>query len=146
MGAQELTQGVSNKGIDLSLMEEILRNTPVVKFFESMSVRLNSEKAEDEEFTIILNFTDINESYLLKLKNSVLHHYPLTSEHDKSKEKIDAKLSLTHGLFVKILIGKAGIKNTLFSDALSVDGSIFDLVSFFMLFDKPAGNFNIVTP
>ena len=152
MGAQELKQGVSNKGIDLASMEEILKNTPVTKFFESMSVRLNSEKAQDEAFNIILNFTDTNESYLLKLNNSVLHHYALTKKgikqnlvHDDDAE-INASLSLTHSLFVKILIGKAGIKSTLFSDDLSVDGSIIDLVNFFRLFDTPAGNFNIVTP
>lgn len=152
MGAQELKQGVSNKGIDLASMEEILKNTPVAKFFESMAVRLNSEKAKDEVFNIVLNFTDINESYLLKVDNSVLHHYVLEKGSieqdfvDKNTAKINASLSLTHSLFVKILIGKAGIKNTLFSDDLSVDGSIFDLVNFFRLFDTPAGNFNIVTP
>lgn len=152
MGAQELEQGVSNKGIDLASMEEILKNTPVSKFFESMAVRLNSEKAKDEVFNIVLNFTDINESYLLKVDNSVLRHYALTkisteqSFVHNDEADINASLSLTHSLFVKILIGKAGIKNTLFSDELSVDGSIIDLVSFFRLFDTPAGNFNIVTP
>jgi len=152
MGAQELKQGVSDKGIDLASMEEILKNTPVTKFFESMSVRLNSEKAQDEVFNIILNFTVINQSYLLKLNNSVLHHYVLSKGEisqeltGNSEAEINASLSLTHSLFVKILIGKAGIKNTLFSDDLSVDGSIIDLVNFFRLFDTPAGNFNIVTP
>lgn len=152
MGAQELEQGVSNKSIDLASMEEILKNTPVTKFFESMSVRLNSEKAKDETINIILNFTDINERYLLKINNSVLHHYVLKKGSieqdfvDKNSAKINANLSLTHSLFVKILIGKAGIKSTLFSDDLSVEGSIIDLVSFFRLFDTPAGNFNIVTP
>ena len=154
MGAQELEQGVSNKGIDLASMEEILKNTPVSKFFESMSVRLNSEKAKDKVFNIVLNFTDINESYLLKVDNSVLRHYALTKSSTEQsfvhkgedEDDINANLSLTHSLFVKILIGKAGIKSTLFSDDLSVDGSIIDLVSFFRLFDTPAGNFNIVTP
>jgi len=152
MGAQELKQGVSDKGINLASMEEILKNTPVTKFFESMSVRLNSEKAKDETFNIVLNFTDINESYMLKVNNSVLHHYALIKKgikqnlvHDNDAN-VNASLSLTHSLFVKILIGKAGIKNTLFSDDLSVDGSIIELVSFFRLFDTPAGNFNIVTP
>jgi len=150
MGAQELKQGVSDKGIDLASMENILKNTPVNKFFESMSVRLNSEKAKGEVFNIVLNFTDINESYLLKVNNSVLHHYAVKksvlNKGTLKKDKINASLSLTHSLFVKALIGKANIKNTLFSDDLSVDGSIIDLVSFFRLFDKPAGNFNIVTP
>ena len=106
-----------------------------------MSVRLNSDKAEGQHTNIALVFTDINEQYILKLSNSVLHHYVYDGNTD-----VDATLTLTHELFVQILIGKASIKNTLFSDDLKVDGSIIDLISFFMLFDKPSGQFNIVTP
>ena len=140
-GAQELLHGVPEKGIDLAVMEGIFKNTPVKRFFESMSVRLNSDKAEGQHKNIALVFTDINEQYILQLSNSVLHHYVYDGNSD-----VDATLTLTHELFVKILIGKAGIKNTLFSDDLKVDGSIIDLVRFFMLFDKPNGQFNIVTP
>ncbi|PKG82398.1 alkyl/aryl-sulfatase [Colwellia sp. 75C3] len=140
-GAQELTQGVSKKGIDLAVMAGIFKNTPVNKFFESMSVRLNSEKAQAEQFNIAIVFTDLDERYILSVNNSVLHH-----SLDNENRKVDATLSLTHELFVKILIGQAGIKDTLFSDDLSVDGSIWDLVNFFQLFDKPDGQFNIVIP
>ena len=140
-GAQELINGVPDKGIDLAVMEGIFKNTPVKKFVESMSVRLNSDKAEGENQTIALVFTDLNERYILQLNNSVLHHYI-----DQDNTPADATLSLTHELFVKILIGKAGIKNTLFSDDLHVDGSTLDFISFFMLFDKPDGQFNIVIP
>ena len=106
-----------------------------------MSVRLNSEKAQAEQLSIAIVFTDLNERYILTVNNSVLHH-----SLDNGNTKVQATLSLTHELFVKILIGQAGIKDTLFSDDLTVDGSILDLVSFFRLFDKPDGQFNIVTP
>jgi alkyl sulfatase BDS1-like metallo-beta-lactamase superfamily hydrolase len=45
-----------------------------------------------------------------------------------------------------MLTGEAGLKDTLFSDDLSVDGSRIDLVRFFSLFEKPATSFAIVTP
>ena len=45
-----------------------------------------------------------------------------------------------------MLTGQAGIKETLFSDDLAIDGSRLDLISFFRLFDKPDGTFNIVAP
>jgi alkyl sulfatase BDS1-like metallo-beta-lactamase superfamily hydrolase len=140
-GAQELLNGAPEKGIDLALMEGILRNTPVNKFFESMSVRLNSEKAKGEAYRIAIVFTDLNERYLLRVNNSVLHH-----SMDTSESEVDATLSLTHDLFVKILIGRAGITDTLMSDDLSIDGSTLDLIGFFGLFDNPEGNFNIVVP
>ena len=58
----------------------------------------------------------------------------------------DATLTVTHDLFVRMAVGKAGIKDTIFSDDLETSGSRIDLVRFFLLFDKPEGNFNIVTP
>ena len=49
-------------------------------------------------------------------------------------------------MFVDIIIGEAGLKDTLFGDDLSVEGSKLDLISFFSMLDKPMGTFNIVTP
>ena len=58
----------------------------------------------------------------------------------------DATLTLSHGLFVRMLTGDVGLRETLTSDDLSLDGSVVDLVRFFSLFDTPDGLFNIVTP
>jgi len=58
----------------------------------------------------------------------------------------DATLNLTHGLFIQMLTGKAGLKDLLLSDELELEGSKLDLVKFFSLFDKPEGRFDIVTP
>jgi alkyl sulfatase BDS1-like metallo-beta-lactamase superfamily hydrolase len=139
-GAQELMQGRSERGIELALMKGILVNTPVKKFFESMSVRLNSDSADGEHYRVALVFTDLDERYLLEVKNSVLHHRVFDGS------EVDATLFLTHELFVHILINQAGVRETLLSDDLSIDGSLLDLIGFFSLFDKPQGKFNIVTP
>jgi len=55
-------------------------------------------------------------------------------------------MKVTHDLYLKMLTGTAGLKDTLFSDDLEIDGSRLDLVSFFRLIDKPTGTFDIVTP
>ena len=52
----------------------------------------------------------------------------------------------THPLFVKMLTGGAGIRDILFSDDVSVEGSKLDLLQFFALLDQPDPVFNIVTP
>jgi alkyl sulfatase BDS1-like metallo-beta-lactamase superfamily hydrolase len=75
------------------------------------------------------------------LNNSVLHHKQVT--HDTPA---DATLNLTQSLFVKIIIGEAGLKETLFGDELRIEGSKLDLISFFGLLEKPEGTFNLVTP
>jgi alkyl sulfatase BDS1-like metallo-beta-lactamase superfamily hydrolase len=47
--------------------------------------------------------------------------------------------------FIKMMAGTAGVKDTLLSDDLKVDGSKIDLVRFFSLIDKAPGTFQIVT-
>ncbi|TGN40715.1 MBL fold metallo-hydrolase [Marinobacter confluentis] len=140
-GALELRHGAPEEGIKPAMMREVLLNTPVALFFDSMAVRLKAEDAEGESATIKITFTDLQESYLLTLQNSVLHNR-LTSEDTPA----DATLKLTRPLFVDLLIGRAGLKELLFSDDIRFEGSRLELISFFSMLDKPDGRFNIVTP
>jgi len=106
-----------------------------------MAARLNGPDAEGVGLRIKIEFTDLDESYLLEIENAVLHHQPAQPDMEA-----DATLKLTHELFVQMPIGQAGLRDTLFSDELEVEGSALDLLKFFSLIDKPAGKFNIVTP
>jgi len=139
--ARELRHGTPDQGIDIAIMEDVLRETPIPQFFNSMAVRLNGPDAEDVVLSVNIIFTDLGQSYLLDIENAVLHHRP-----SEQGVEADATLRLTHDLFVQILIGKASLKETLLSDDLEVGGSTLDLVRFFSLLDKPTGTFNIVTP
>jgi alkyl sulfatase BDS1-like metallo-beta-lactamase superfamily hydrolase len=140
-GAKELRDGPTQNQIELSNMAGILRNTPVNKFFETLAVRLDSQKAQGLNLSIGVTFTDLDSDYLLIVKNSVLREESLLKS-----TKLNASISLTHDLFIKILIGQIGAKDLLLSDELKVEGSTFDLLTFLNLFDKPTPNFNIVTP
>ena len=140
-GAYELRNGAPEKGIDITILEGVLEKTPVSYFFDSMAVRLNGPKAEGKMITANIIFTDINESYELTLENSVLHHRRLVPG-----SLGDLTIKITHDLFIRMLVGRAGLKNTIFSDDLSVEGSKFELLKFLLLFEKPSGTFNIVTP
>ncbi len=150
--AYELRHGGPDKGIDIALMRDVLLETPVERFFDTLSVRLNGPKAEGENYAIRVNFTDKNLSYVLNIENSVLYHQ--TSElwqqrvasTDVAEDAINATLNVKHELFIDMLIGRAGLKKTLFSDDLNIDGSKLDLLAFLSLFDRPMGDFNIVTP
>ncbi|TKV69642.1 MBL fold metallo-hydrolase [Marinobacter panjinensis] len=140
-GAYELRHGAPEEGIKPAMMREVLLHTPVSLFFDSMAVRLNADDAEGKSTTIKVTFTDLQESYLLTLQNSVLHHRKISDD-----TSADATLKLTRPLFVDILVGNAGLKELLFSDDLSFEGSKLDLIGFFRMLDKPEGRFNIVTP
>ncbi|MFY0700028.1 MAG: MBL fold metallo-hydrolase [Bermanella sp.] len=140
-GAYELRHGAPDTGISPAVMKEVLMKTSFDKFFDSMSVRLIAEKAEGVNLTVNITFTNLNESYLLSVNNSVLHHKKVSAG-----TKADATLKLTRALFINMIVGEAGLKDTLFSDELSLEGSKLDLISFFSMLDKPMGTFNIVTP
>ena len=140
-GAYELRHGSPDDGIDMTIMKGLLMKTPVENFFYTMSGLLHGPDANGKKLTVKITFSDLNESYLLTLNNSVLHHRAVTND-----TKADTTLTITHPLFIDLMIGKASLKDTLFGDDLSVEGSKIDLFSFFSLIDKPKATFNIVTP
>lgn len=139
--AYELRHGSPDKGIDLASMKQILLQSPLENFMQSMATRVIGPEVFGEEFVLNIHFTDLNKNYVLSLNNAVLHH-KLAPKSDKA----NATLNISHELFVDLIIGNAGVKEVLFSDELEIEGSKLDLVSFFSSLDKPKGVFNIVTP
>jgi alkyl sulfatase BDS1-like metallo-beta-lactamase superfamily hydrolase len=139
--AQELRQGVPKQGLDLSKTLELLKRTPPALFFDSMAVRLDGPAAADKTMVLNVVFTDLKESHVLTLKNAVLRHRAGPPD-----TQADVTLEITHDLFVRMLAGQAGLKETLFSDQLKVSGSRLDLLPFLVLLDRPKGDFNMVTP
>ncbi len=140
-GAFELRHGGPDEGIDLASAMDMIKQAPLERFLDAMAARLNAPKAEGMEMSVNLIFSDLGVSHVLELKNSVLRHYKRDPDPDAN-----VTLRLTHDIYLKMATGKVGIKDTLFSDDLKVEGSRVDLVRFFRLFDKPDGTFNIVVP
>jgi alkyl sulfatase BDS1-like metallo-beta-lactamase superfamily hydrolase len=140
-GALELRQGTPTEGLDLSNAIDLIDQTPVDQFFEAMAVMLNGPRANGKTFVLNINFTDLNENYVLELENAVLHQRKGSLSPDA-----DATIHITHPLFVKMLTGGAGPSEVLFSDEISIEGSKLGLAKFFALLDQPPTSFNIVTP
>ena len=107
---------------------------------EAMAAGLNGPDAEGKNLKINLVLTDLKESYVLWIENAVLHFKRAEPAPDAN-----ATLALTKDIFVKMIAGTAGVKDTLMSDDLKVTGSKIDLVRFFGLIDKAPGTFPIVT-
>ncbi|WP_370298774.1 alkyl/aryl-sulfatase [Pontibacterium sp.] len=142
-GAYELRHGNPDEGMNLATMRTVFMHTPVEEFFKSMAVRLDGIEAEEVDLKVKIHFTDLNETYLLKLENAVLRHIHLDNV---NAGNADATLNLTRPLFVDLIIGKAGISDLMFNEDLSFEGSKLDLIRFFALLDKPAGVFQIAAP
>lgn len=138
--ASELRQGPPQKGISRANFIDVLSQTSIDRFLDAMAASLDGKAAEDKNLKINLVLSDANQSYVLWIENAVLHHKKAAPAPDAN-----ATLTLTKGIFVKMMAGTAGINDTLLSDELKVTGSKVDLVRFFGLFDKAAGTFAIVT-
>jgi len=141
-GALELRQGAPAKPLgNIAQAADLLMAMPREQFFKTMAVMFKGPDAEGKNYTINVEFSDRNENHVLTVKNAVLHHHMGQPVADAN-----ATIRITHELFLKIITGQAGLRDTVFSDDVSVEGSKLDLLGFFSLIDKPNEIFNIVTP
>ena len=138
--AHELRNGPPTKGVSKATLMQMLLQTPMERFLEAMAAGLNGPEAEGKDLKVNLVLTDIKESYVLWIENSVLHFKRAEPAADAN-----ATLTLTKTIFVKMIAGTAGVKDTLLSDDLKIGGSKIDLVRFFGLIEKAPGTFAIVT-
>jgi alkyl sulfatase BDS1-like metallo-beta-lactamase superfamily hydrolase len=139
--AAELRKGPPKKGFDRSYAIDMIRQTPGGLFLDAMAAGLNGPDAEDMNLKINLVFSDTKESFVLWIENAVLHH-----KKAPPAANANATLTLTKEIFIKMIIGTAGVKDTLMSDDLKITGSRIDLIRFFRLIEKAPGTFAIVTP
>ena len=138
--AYELRNGPPKTGISRAAFVDMLSQTPIERFLEAMAAGLDGPAAEGKNLKINLVLSDTNESFVLWIENAVLHHKKAAPATDAN-----ATLTLTKGIFIKMMAGTAGVKDTLLSDDLKVDGSKIDLVRFLTMVDKAPGTFAIVT-
>ena len=139
--AAELRNGPPGKGVNRADFIEVLAQTPTERFLEAMAAGLDGPAAEGKDLKINLVLSDTGESFVLWIENAVLHFKKAAPASDAN-----ATLKLTKPIFIKMMAGTAGAKDTLLSDDLTVDGSKIDLVRFFTSIDKASGTFPIVTP
>ncbi|MCF1428358.1 MAG: MBL fold metallo-hydrolase [Shewanella sp.] len=141
VAAQELAGGMPDKGVDLNTMRDVLAQTSVDKFFQSLAVRLKAEEADEVTTKVRISFSDLDQHYLLWIENAVMHFKAVDADASS-----DVGVVLTRPLLVDMLTGQLGIQQTLFSDNLDVQGNPLTLIDFLLLFEQPDGKFNLVTP
>ena len=152
-GAQELRSGISGAGPKPSAALGMLEWAPVESFLEAWAAALDGPGAEGKNLKLNMSFTDIagvsgdeeglpgGQNYVLWIENSVLHFRRAPPAADAN-----AGIALPKTLFLKMLVGEAGITDLLGNDELQLTGSKLDLISFFRLLEKPPSSFPIVTP
>lgn len=141
VAAAELREGPPTKGITAREMLDVLAQAPIERFLDALAASLDGPAAEGRDYRINLVLSDTRESFVLWVENAVLHYRT-----GPPAPNADATLTLTKNLFVRMMAGAAGVRETIFGDDLSVRGSKTDLVRFLLLIDKSKGIFPVVTP
>lgn len=139
-GAQELRSGKNLPGPIPAKSIDLMAQAPMHNFLVAMAATLDGPAAEGKTFKINLVFSDLRESYVLLVENSVLHHRKAIPAGDAN-----ATLTLTRRVFLKMMVGTASAKDML-GDEVKITGSKIDLIRFLSLFKKPPATFPIVTP
>jgi alkyl sulfatase BDS1-like metallo-beta-lactamase superfamily hydrolase len=140
-GALELRHGVSGSPLEPADAIDLLRNLPVERFFDAMASRVVGPEAAARDYRFNFVFTDLEESYPVTLENSVLNYR--SAEPDP---QADATVRLTREMWLRLVTQQAGLRDLLFSDQMSIEGSRLSLLEFFRKLETPTGNFPIVTP
>jgi alkyl sulfatase BDS1-like metallo-beta-lactamase superfamily hydrolase len=126
---------------DPAAVGDLLRHLPLADLFASIAARLNGPKADGKDTKINMVFTDLGESWVLSLENAVLHAAPRAPDPSAA-----TTVRLTRELLVRLITGQAGLRELVFSDELTVEGSRLELLGFLSLLDRPGKPFPIVTP
>lgn len=138
--ARELRHGIVF--IDAQVgASDILNTIPLDMFFMAMATRLNAEKADGKDLTFNFNFTDTNQTFVIRVVNAVLHHHE-----QEPVANADATVDLTRAFWLRLIGSEAGLRDMIFSEEFNVQGDRLKLMSFFGLMDRPQGDFPIVTP
>ena len=139
-GALELREGLPAAASPFGASEGMVRAIPLYNLFQSMAVRLNSDKADGINLTINIEFTD-SEATLLSVENSVLHAFP-GRQHDAPT----ATMKISEMDYKRLMMGLADATQLIESGALKIEGELSALAQLAGLFDQFERRFPIVTP
>jgi alkyl sulfatase BDS1-like metallo-beta-lactamase superfamily hydrolase len=139
-GAFELRHGPAAAPSDPAAARGFLAAVPLPRILDAVATRIDPTEAEGSDVTVNLVFTDVGESYVLTLENAVLRHAARAPD-----AAAVATVRLTRDLFLRLVTRQAGLRELVFSDELTVEGSRLALLSFLSLLGPIDPAFPIVT-
>lgn len=131
--AREL-DGTLNKAVAAGTMAslaapEIMRQLPLSKFFEAMTVRLDPVKSADAHITVAFAITDTGETYALEVRRGV------AQVHEGLPTKVDATLAISLATMQKLIARQITMIAALQSGEVKIQGSAALLTRFYGFFD-----------
>jgi alkyl sulfatase BDS1-like metallo-beta-lactamase superfamily hydrolase len=115
-----------------------LRALPAERLLDSLSVRLNGEKAGSEDFGFNLHFTDTGETFNISVENAVLHHGIMSDA--------PTMVRLTRSDMVDLVLGETDVDTALENGRVQASADIAALRRLLSLLDRFDFWFEIVAP
>jgi alkyl sulfatase BDS1-like metallo-beta-lactamase superfamily hydrolase len=131
-GADELRNGIMPT--PFSAAAGMARALSVTQLFDTIAIRVDGPRAAGTSLSVLWDFTDMGERYLMRLSNGALIHHPT-----RHTPETDLTITLTHAQLAGILAsGSLG--------GVEVSGDPVVLKTLMSLTDAPAPSFPVVTP
>jgi alkyl sulfatase BDS1-like metallo-beta-lactamase superfamily hydrolase len=140
-GAQELRHGVPNLGDARARGKGMIRAMNIEQMFDTIAVRLMSEKVGGLKVTINWHFSDINEHWVLELSHRTLHATP-----NKVAQSADATVTIARTLMLSIMNQETTFVDELQAGTVTIDGDAAALLTIFGNLDLFLPGFAIVEP
>jgi alkyl sulfatase BDS1-like metallo-beta-lactamase superfamily hydrolase len=117
-----------------------IRALPADALLDSLSVRLNGEKAGDQTIEFNLTFDDTGEAFLVSVQNAVMHH-------GAGKAAADApRVSLPRAVLVALVLAETSLDQALAEAKVKVEGDAQVFARFLALLDRFDFWFEIIAP
>lgn len=139
-GALELRGGGASKGLGLAALGDLLQHVPIERFIERSAASLDPARAEGVNLKVNLVFSDLGETYVLSVANSVMRY-----RRGAADPEANATLTLSKAVYLQLLSGRLTARQALMGGDAQLGGNPLALGRFFGLFQAASGNFPIVT-
>lgn len=139
LGAQELRKGIDRSNAVNTSNPDVLFNMGVGMALDFLGVKFNPSKASGD-FSVLLEFSNTGDSYLLTAQNGVL------SNTRNRPEAADLTLRLSEAAFFTLLGQIAPVESLIAEGELQLEGDASKLAALFGAMDDFDPFFAIVTP
>jgi alkyl sulfatase BDS1-like metallo-beta-lactamase superfamily hydrolase len=141
-GAQELRYGIDNRLSIATKKAQLTHDIPTQPLLDYLAISINGPKAADHHLVFNLEFPDMQEQYLIEIKNGVLHHY----QKDKITKNIQSKVIIERKDFLELISQKVTLNKLINTKKIKLHGSKKIFITFLSLMDNINTWFNIIEP
>lgn len=140
-GAMELRHGVRRTPHGTSSSADMVEAMPTDTFLDYLAIRLDGPRAAQSPLVLNFNLPDVEEQYVLEIKNGVLNHYS-----GKNIEHADATFTLNRADFNRVAMKQCTLEDLVRSRHMVIEGDLAAFKKFISLIDSFDFWFNIVEP